>query len=209
MSRLFMVFGLAVLIFATNSVGFCQVIAGCYPPAQIAVRPNHASLPAPPVIRTVQVDVPVPCVPVSCRPPMPCPSYPCAPPVCAPPPATETVQVRVEVRVRPEPCGQQTPDRQACRDYGALGPVIGMTAAIMSAPIRLLERMFPPLGWCAPPKPPCGPLGAPPHRGCPPAPHARFAPGCPTPARAPVPGCGPPMPVPAYQKCVSRGGSGR
>jgi hypothetical protein len=204
MFRCAAIFGLVILFLASVVPGMCQGIPGCYPPPYPAIRPYAPPSP-PPVTRTVQVDVPVPCGPVSCDAPMSCPQNPCAPRVY-PPPQPQPVQVRVDIRVRPEPCGQQRPDQSVCRDYGALGPIIGMTAAIMSAPIRLLERMFPGPRWPRPPQGPLGPQGAPPHWGHPLAPPARFVSGCPMPACAPVPVCESPTPVPAYQKCVPRRG---
>jgi hypothetical protein len=199
-------FWCAFLVFVTCGSGLCQGIPGCLPPFIPSPQSCAASSPAPPppITRTVQVDVPVPCSPVCCGPVMPCQPNTCAAPVCAPPCPTQPVQVRVDVRVRPEPCGQQRPDQNVCRDYGALGPIIGMSAAIMSAPIRLLERMLPGPSRRRPPQVPCGPYGAPPHWGCPPAPPAWLAPGCPMPSHGPVPVCQPPMPVPAYRKCVPR-----
>jgi hypothetical protein len=204
--RLCAIFCLVFLVFTTADPCFCQTVAGCYPQCVPPVQPCPVSRPAPPppITRTVQVDVPLPCAPAPCGPPMACPPQACAPPMCPLPCPTRPVQVKIDVRVRPEPCGQQRPDQDICRDYGALAPLIGVTAAIMSAPIRLLERMFP--GPCLrrPPQSPCGPYGAPPHWGFPPAPPAGFVPGCPMPSCAPVPLCEPPMPVPAYQKCVPR-----
>jgi len=114
----------------------------------------------------------------------------------------------VDVVVRPEACGRRQPDRGACRDYGALGPVLGMTAAIMSAPIRLLEAVFPPIGWCSRPTPQCGLFARPPHPGCPRVPPAGYTPPYPGSPCGPVPVCMPAISVPAIQKCVPRLGYG-
>jgi hypothetical protein len=181
-------------MFANIAPAICQGIPGCFPPSFPAVKPCVQPRHEPPISRTVQVDVPVPCGPVYCGQAMPCAPNPCGPPVCTPAPPTRPVQVRVDVRVRPEACGQQQPDQNVCRDYGALAPVLGMTAAIMAAPIRLLERMFPGPSLCRPHQPTCGPLMRLPYPGYQPVPPAKCIPSCPR----------PPIPVPAYQKCVPR-----
>jgi hypothetical protein len=196
----------AFLVIVTCGSGLCQGIPGCLPPFIPSPQSCAVSSPAPPppITRTVQVDVPVPCSPVCCGPVMPCQPNPCAPPVCAPPCPTQPVQVRVDVRVRPEACVQQRPDQNVCRDYGALGPIIGMSAAIMSAPIRLLERMLPGPKRCRPPQAPCGPYVDRPLHGYLSVPNLGFAPVSPVPCNASAAPCVQPMPSPAYQKCVPR-----
>lgn len=114
------------------------------------------------VVRTVQVDVPAPC-------PQPWNAmrhgdprrY--GPPACAPQCPTRPVDVRVEVRVRPEPCGSRRPNGQECRDLGALRPLVNIFGAAMAAPIRFLESISPLPARCHMPRPVC----CPPHP-CPP-----------------------------------------
>jgi len=180
MSRLLPVFGLVIVVLAPCAESFGQNIPACYPSPFPAVRSRDMGRSAPPIGRTVQVDVPVPCAPVGCGPVMPYPAHPCCPPVCAPP--TRPVQVRVDVRVQPEPYGQQPPDDRVCRDYGGLGPVIGLAAATLALPIQILEGIVPPA--CRPAAGVCGP------------PYFCY------PAQAPV--YMPPTPVRAHQKGVPR-----
>jgi hypothetical protein len=168
MMRITIFFGLFIMLLATSGPALSQGIPACYPGPLPAFSQCGPSRPAPPISRTVQVDVPVPCPPVSCGPPMPRPPYPCAPPVCAPPPCpTRPVQVRVDVVVRPEPCGQARLDGKECLDPGPLGPVLCGLAQILVAPIRALERCLPGPGrcpqqdpWCSS-GPVCPPQGGP------------------------------------------------
>jgi hypothetical protein len=152
-----------VLILASNVSGLCQCMqapypASCYQPKPCVVRPSP-----PPMVRTVQINVPAPCLLPTCGMPRRCPPHPCAPPVCAPPCPTRPVNVRVEVRVRPEPCGKGGPGRRGCRDLGPLRPLLGFVSATLAVPIRVLESFCPPSPPCRPPMRVCGP---PP--GCPP-----------------------------------------
>jgi len=187
MSRLSIVPVFVVLILSSCTPGFCQVPGGCYYGPSPAGKPCAETRPAPPLTRTVQVDVPVPCAPVTCLPVSSCAPYPCCPPVCSPPRPTRPVQVRVEVRVRPEPCGPQPRDTKLCAD--PLLPVFGLVAATMAVPIRILEAVLPFPDRCPPLRPLCGPA-------------------CPLPFCAPAPVCTPTMPTPAYQKCVPRSARG-
>jgi hypothetical protein len=169
-----------LLVFATCNSGFCENVPSCYQSSFAPAQPCATSQPAPPppITRTVQVDVPVPCPRPLCA-PQACPPSPCGPTACPPACPTQPVQVRIDVRVRPEPCGAQRPDQNVCLDFGPLGPVIGIAAATMAIPIRLLETLFPGPGWRRLPQAVCGPYGAPPYSPCVPS-----------------------MPIPAYQKCV-------
>jgi hypothetical protein len=138
---------LVFLMVATCNSGFCQNVPGCFQPS-FGPPPCPASRPPspPPISRTVQVDVPVPCTPVSCGPPVPCPSNPCAPPVCAPRCPTQPVQVRVDVRVRqeaPKPCVPQT---FCCENPPVLEPIFyraaGLVESLLVAPLVLGERFM-------------------------------------------------------------------
>lgn len=183
MLRLCTVLGLALLILGPSATVFCQVIPGCHPVPYQTPKPCAQSRPAPTIARTVQVDVPVPCARVACFPVNHYAPISCSPPVCSQPPSTRPVQVRVEIRVRPEPCGPKPQDTRLCAD--PLRPVFGLVAATMAVPIRILEGMLPLPHRCAPLMPVCGNV---------------FPPLC----AAPAPICGPAMPAPAYRKCAPR-----
>jgi hypothetical protein len=168
---------LFIMLLATSGPALGQGIPGCYPPPFPATQPCAASRPAPPITRTVQVDVPVPCPPVGCSAPMPYPAYPCGPPACASPCPTRPVEVRIDVRVRPEPCGQKPPIPQGCLDLGPMRPVVELVAATMAVPIRVLEMIFPGSVRCTPPRPILGPPPVVPPVGCPPPVIPQVAPG--------------------------------
>ncbi len=178
MLRSIMWLSLALCLPALSGTAFAQgVPAGCGPfPWTDSCCPPP---PAPPIRRTVQVDVPIPSAPApACLPTGVCPTT-CYPPPCAPPCPTRPVEVKVDVRVRPVPCGAQPPDSQLCGD--PLRPLFGIVAATMAAPIRILQCVLPP------PPIPRLPLGCmAPSPGC-------FSPGCPPMS---VSCCAPPAPPP-------------
>lgn len=151
MMRITLVFSLIVMVLATSGPALCQGIPGCCPPPLPLVNPCAASRPAPPIARTVQVDVPVPCAPVACGPAMPCPPHPCARPVCAPPPPTRPVQVRVDVVVRPEAPKPCPPQRFCCENPPVFEPIFcqaaGLVKSLVAAPLFLGEKF---LGHCVP-----------------------------------------------------------
>jgi len=140
MFRCAVFFGVAVLFFTGVVPGMCQGIPGCYPQPYPALKPCTPSSP-PPISRTVQVDVPLPCGPVVCGAPMPCPPNPCAPPPPRP------VQVRVDVVVRPEtpkPC--PAPQAFCCENPPVFEPIFCAAAALVqsliAAPLGLGERLM-------------------------------------------------------------------
>jgi hypothetical protein len=183
MLRLFTFCGLVGLFFLTSAVGLCQGVPGFYPQPFPAVKPCVPSHPTPPISRTVQVDVPVPCPPVGCRPPMPCPPNLCGPPVCAPPPPTRPVQVNVDVRVRPEAPKPCAPERFCCENPPIFEPIFyqaaGLVQSLIAAPLALGERF---MGHPVP-----SPLPAPTPIPC---------------WRMPAAGCAPPLQPPPVTQCM-------
>lgn len=168
--RLYAFLCLVFLVLATGNPCFCQTVAGCYPQCVPPVQPCPVNrpAPAPPISRTVQVDVPVPCPPAPCGPVMLCPSQPCAPPVCAPPCPTLPVQVRVDVVIRPEapkPCPQP---QFKCENPPVFEPFFcqaaGLLQSLIVAPLGIGEKFMghplsacPPRLQCAPQAPLCSP----------------------------------------------------
>jgi hypothetical protein len=187
-----------VLIFLTSSgSGLCQGLPGCHPPLLPVGNPCVTICPAPPVTRTVQVDVPAPCAPVPCYSPMPCPPFPCAQPVCPPPPCpTRPVRVRVDVVVRPEvrkPCVPQT---FCCENPPVFEPIFYQAAALVqsliAAPLAMGERFMGhpvPLPLPVPTPMPCWCMQA---AGCTPCsqppPMTQYFRPCPPPVRCAQPG---------------------
>ncbi|AFM27750.1 hypothetical protein Desti_5147 [Desulfomonile tiedjei DSM 6799] len=189
------------LLIASATAGFSQGMQGCYPLPVPVVNPRVPQRPAPPITRTVQVDVPVPCAPVYCGPPMPCPPNPCAPPVCAPPPCpTRPVQVRVDVVVRPENTQPCVPQRFCCENPPVFEPFFckaaGMIQSLIAAPLCIGERfMGHPVPAALPPATPipCWRMCAPINPACvQPPPATRCMPVCPPVGCAPA---GPPAKV--------------
>jgi hypothetical protein len=198
---------LLALLIASSAPAFCQGARGCYP-GFCRTLPNCRPMPTvEPIRRTVQVDVPVPCTPLVCPPRVVCSRRGSMQPMACrrnssyqPPCHTQPVQVRIDVRVRPEPCGQAQPCRRECRNFGGLGPVIAKAAAALTLPIRVLEGVFPGRHHCAAPGSWHGPA---------PYPHPafqRFGPGCPPPVSRP--GAFHPGPAagfaPPYSACPPR-----
>lgn len=147
MMRIVFILGLFIASCLSSSSGLCQGVPGCfprpYPPAQQCTGPR----PEPPITRTVQVDVPMPCPPAPCGPPMVCRPHPCAPPVCAPPPCpTKPVQVRVDVVVRPEAPKRCAPQTFCCENPPVFEPILcqaaGLIHALIAAPLGLGERFM-------------------------------------------------------------------
>jgi hypothetical protein len=201
------IFGIVFLVlFAISSSGFCQGIPGCYPPRVPNVQPCPTSRPAspPPISRTVQVDVPLPCAPVCCGPQMSCPPNPCGPPVCAPRCPAQPVQVRVDVRVRPEAPKPCVPQTFCCENPPIFEPFFcraaGLIQSLIVAPLGIGERFMghpvplplpvptpvpcwrQPVAMCspclqAPPVTKCMP-SCPPVMCGPPAPPAKVRPSC-------------------------------
>lgn len=170
------------LVLGNGMPAWGQSVPGCYPrfcplpPAMLGKAQGE------PIRRTVQVDVPIPCTPMACppggayQPPAGIPTRACQLNLCYPPLSpTRPIEVNIDVRVRPEPCRPPEPARPARRDFGALGPIIGMAAATLTVPIRLLESVFP--GWdrCRVPDLWHG------HSACPPPPLVQFVPPAPLP----------------------------
>jgi hypothetical protein len=196
----------AFLVIVTCNSGFCQGIPGYFPPCVPAPQSCSVSRPAPPppITRTVQVDVPVPCSPVCCGPVMPCQPNPCAPPVCAPPCPTRPVQVRVDVVVRPEAPKPCVPQRFCCENPPVFEPFFcraaGLIQSLIVAPLGIGERFMghpvpaplptptpiPCWRMCSPTSPVC--VQPPPASQCmppcppagcaPPAPPAKVRPSC-------------------------------
>lgn len=210
MIRIAIFFSLFIMLLATSGPALCQGFPACYPAPIPSYSQCGPSRPAPPISRTVQVDVPVPCALMPCGPPIPCRPNPCGPPVCAPPPCpTKPVQVRVDVVVRPEspkPCAPQT---FCCENPPVFEPIFyraaGLVQSLIVAPLGLGERFMghpvpmpmpvpqPMPCWRAPAamRPPC--FQPPPATPCmvPSPPQPRCAlPGPPAKVKAP-PVCGP------------------
>jgi len=210
MMRISIFFSLFIMLLATSGPALSQGVPGCYPASPpVLGQCGPTQPPAPPVTRTVQVDVPVPCPPVGCSAPMPYPAHPCGPPACAPPPPTRPVQVRVDVVVRqerPKPC---EPQIFCCENPPVFEPIFyqaaGLVQSLIVAPLGLGERFMghpvplplpvpTPMPCWRPPaatRPPC--FQPPPATQCiaPSPPLARCAPpGPPAKVKAP-PVCGP------------------
>jgi hypothetical protein len=167
-----------VLILAGAVSGICQCIqapypATCHQPKPCVVKPSP-----PPIVRTVQVNVPVPYPPPTCGMPLRCPPHPCAPPVLAPPCPTRPVNVRVEVRVRPEAPKPCVPKRYCCMNPPVFEPFFcraaGMLGSILAAPLCIGER-FLGHGTARPPCPPPIPIEC---SACPVTPRPPFVGGC-------------------------------
>ena len=140
-----------IVLLLASVPALSQGVPGCYPSPLPSVNRCLPSRPAPPIARTVRVDVPVPCAPVVCGPALPCPQHPCARPVCAPPPPTRPVQVRVDVVVRPEAPKLCPPQRFCCENPPVFEPIFcqaaGLAKSLIAAPLFLGERL---LGHCVP-----------------------------------------------------------
>ncbi len=204
-----------VIILLSSLPGFCQGIPGwgnrldpnwCAP-GYLQPKPCGKRTAPPPMVRTVQVSVPVPCqqpphcmpvssAPPSCLPPMGFPPRPCVPPVCSPPCPTRPVNVRVEVRVRPEAPKPCVPKRYCCMNPPVFEPFFcraaGMLGSILAAPLALGEMFMGhpvPMPLPAPTPIPCwrAPAGV-----CPayfqPQPPQRCMPGFPAPVACAPPG---------------------
>jgi hypothetical protein len=137
------IFGIAFLVLATCNSGFCQGVPRCYPACVPNAQPCPINRPAPtpPITRTIQVDVPVPCAPVSCGRAMTCQPYPCA--LACPP---QPVNVKVEMIVRPEvpqPCPPQT---LCCENPPVFEPIFCQAAALLQslivAPLAMGEMFM-------------------------------------------------------------------
>jgi hypothetical protein len=183
MSRLTVFLGVIAILVGMSVPAASQGIPECYPACYPPTKNCNNQQPARPITRTVQVDVPVPCCPpMGCAPVTGCPA-PCGPMPCPPACPTQPGNVKGDVRIRPESACAQPPQNNECWDPGPLGPVIGLLAATMAAPIQALDTLFPgPARF----RRPCGPAG----------------PGCPPPY---PPQCGPCPVVPAslvYPNCV-------
>jgi hypothetical protein len=177
MVRLALAFCFLVVFFASVvpglSLGFpAASYSSCFP----AVQPCAPIRPAPPVVQTMQVDVPVPCPPVGCGAPLPCQQRLCGPFACSPPLPTRPVQVRLDVVVRPErpnPCAPQSgPQRFCCENPPIFEPIFyqaaGLVQSLIAAPLALGERFMAhpvPMPMPAPTPVPCWRMPAPP---CPP-----------------------------------------
>jgi len=127
--------GCFIISLATGGLALCQDIQGCYPRPMPPVNPCLTSRAAPPIARTVQVQVPVPCSPVSCG------LRPCAPP-CPPQP----VQLRVDVVVRSEVPKSCPPQRFCCENPPIFEPIFcqaaGLVKSLIAAPLALGERLM-------------------------------------------------------------------
>jgi hypothetical protein len=181
MYRLAVLFGVVILSFSAILPGFCQGIPGCYPQTFPSINSCVPTRPAPPLSRTVQVDVPVPCAPQACAPLQP----------------TRPVQVRVDVVVRPEKPQPCVPQRFCCENPPIFEPFFcqgaRMIQSLLALPLCIGERLMghpvpaplptatpipcwrmcaqtgpvcvqpPPASQCMPPCPPvrCAPPGVP------------------------------------------------
>jgi hypothetical protein len=135
-----------VLLLTTAGVGLCQGVPGCYPPTCPTVQRCCPTPPPAPIIRRVQVEVPVPCPPMTCTPPCGLPTrqgaITCPQPQIGPRP----VHVRVEVVVRPEgpqPCPQP---KIECGNPPVFEPyfcaVAGVLRSAVLAPLCIGERIM-------------------------------------------------------------------
>ena len=144
MMRITIFFSLFIMLLATSGPALCQGIPACYPAPLPAFNQCGASRPAPPITRTVQVDVPVPCPPpTGCLPAAACPPYSCCPPPGPPPCPTRPVQVRVDVMVRPEKPMPCAPQRFCCENPPVFEPIVyqaaGLVQSLIAAPLALGE----------------------------------------------------------------------
>lgn len=189
MVRIVLIFTLSVMVFVSSGSALGQSFPLGYPASPAVMRPCAPPQPrVQPVVRSVNVTVPVPQPP---RPYMP-------PPHC-PPPATvapsRPMPVRVDIAVQPEACDQRRPVPVVYRDPGFLGPIIsnslGLIGATIAAPFRLAEMLCPLEAPACPPKRPCGPPRGMANCGYPPPVAPQFVPKCPVPITQPAGPCGP------------------
>jgi hypothetical protein len=157
-----------------------------------------------PVVRNVQVTVPI------SQPPRPCSPPVCLPPsIYCPPSRSATtppppLPVRVYIAVRPEECDQRCPVPVVYRDPGFLRPIVyhsvGLLGATVAAPFRVAEMFCPLRAPACPPKQWCAPAPRPLNCGYQPPVNPLFAPKCPVPITQPAPppcrlfACAPPGP---------------
>jgi hypothetical protein len=192
----------------------CQGIPGCYPVPYPTAGSCETRPPVQSTVRTVQVDVPVPCSPaMGCTPAAACAPYGCCRPPCPAPCPPQPVKVQVEVVVRPEapkPCAPQT---FCCENPPVFEPIFyhaaWMLRSMVLAPLGLGECI---LGHGMPcqacPRP--TPLSCPPRQISPCGPPASTfsaappvcSPECPRPVRSAL--AGQPM---AQQACCPPRGS--
>ena len=118
-----------------------------------------------PITRTVEVDLPVPCLPDRLMGPMVCPPHPCCPP---PPCPTRPLQVRVDVVVRPEGPRPCPPPKFVCENPPIFEPIFyhaaGMICSMVAAPLWAGERLMGhggPVCYPIPPYPPPIAMGPP------------------------------------------------
>lgn len=207
MSRIGLWVGVVFIFLATNTLGVCQVAQPAFPAYQPGVNPCKPQPRPQRAVRTVQVDVPVPCLPPrACMPVAACPSYPGCPPPCPPPCQTRPVRVRVDVVVRPEAPKPCVPKRFCCENPPVFEPIVcqavGMVQSLIAVPLALGEKLMghpvpkplpvptPVQCWRQPAAaPPC--FQPPPAACVPPYPprHPCALPGPPVKVKAP--GCGP------------------
>ena len=198
MSRIGVWVGVVLAILAANTVGVCQVAQPMFPGYRPGVNPCGPQARSEPVVRTVQVDVPVPCVPpAGCVPVTARLPYPCCPPPCPPPCPTRPVKVQVDVVVRPEAPKPCVPERLCCENPPVLEPIVcqavALVQSVIAAPLALGELfMAHPVPKPMPvPRPvPCWLQPAAMPSACVPQPPvAQCVPPCP-----PLAWCGPPGP---------------
>jgi hypothetical protein len=139
--------GVFVLVLASSAVGLCQVVQPALPGYQPGINPCKPQPRAEPVVRNVQVDVPVPCAPpAGCMPFTGCSPHPyCAPP-CPPPCPTRPVNVKVEVVVRPEAPKPCVPQTFCCENPPVFEPFIcqavGLVQSVIVSPLGLGEMFM-------------------------------------------------------------------
>ena len=137
---------LFIMLLATSGPALCQGFPACYPAPVPAYSQCGPSRSVPPITRTVQVEVPVPCPPMACGPPMPCPPSPCTPPACLPPRPTQPVQVRVDLVVRPEAPKPCVPQTFCCENPPFFEPIFyraaGLVQSLIAAPLAMGERFM-------------------------------------------------------------------
>jgi hypothetical protein len=157
MLHLAVLFGSLLFLLANTGEAFCQTVPACRPTFPPLCNRLDSRAAAAAVTRTVQVDVPVPCPANRSAAPVMLPPQPGRGPVCSPPCPTQPVQVRIDVRVRPEAPKSCPVVRFCCENPPVFEPIFCRAAQIVRsaivAPLGLGECF---LGHGIP-RPPCPP----------------------------------------------------
>jgi len=195
MLRIALLFVVVLMLLAASVPAFSQGVPAPYPGSQADVRSCAPRQPVQqPVARSVGVTVPIPQPPKSCIPPgYAGPQY-CPPGATAAAP-TRPMPVRVDIAVRPEAFDQRYPVPVVYRDCGFFGPIIrnsvGLVGAVVAAPFRLAETLFPLEASACPQRKQCGPPPCMMNRGCSQPAAPQWAPKCPPPITQPMAPCPP------------------